>query len=353
MRVHHHLKHVFIPHEGNEYRPHFFREVSIALILTAVFIIVSISASSAYVLQNTEAGQGIVARVLIDLTNQNRASGNLSPLTYSPLLEKASHLKAEDMAANGYFAHNSPQGLTSWYWFAKVGYDYKYAGENLAVNFTNSEDVSNGWMNSPTHRANIMSPDYKEIGISMAPGVYQNNNTIFVVQMFGTPKETIKVTPHTEEKKETTTAVSVLPTTKVTPKKEDTKVAQVKSEIKQEKAEDVVVVPVPDESLLISNNDVNINQDTSSQVRGESTTSLPEGGYAGEMDRAIFNSSKYASIALTIIFVIVFSALCITIFIEIEKQHPKHIIYGISTLVIVTACIYVIKNVFELQFILI
>lgn len=344
MRVHHHLKHVFIPHEGNEYRPHFFREVSIALILTAVFIIVSISASSAYVLQNTEAGQGIVARVLIDLTNQNRASGNLSPLTYSPLLEKASHLKAEDMAANGYFAHNSPQGLTSWYWFAKVGYDYKYAGENLAVNFTNSEDVSNGWMNSPTHRANIMSPDYKEIGISMAPGVYQNNNTIFVVQMFGTPKETIKVTPHTEEKKETTTAVSVLPTTKVTPKKESVKVSTVKQE-KETKIEDVVVVPVPDESLLISDTEVN--------VKGESTTSLPAGGYASEIDKTIFNSSKYASIALTIIFVIVFSALCITIFIEIEKQHPKHIIYGISTLVIVTACIYVIKNVFELQFILI
>lgn len=349
--IKHHLKHIFIPHEGNEYRPHFFREISIAIILTIVLIIVSISASSAYVLQNTDAGQSIVARVLIDLTNQNRATSNLSALTYSPLLEKASHLKAEDMAANGYFAHNSPAGLTPWYWFAKVGYDYQYAGENLAVNFTNSEDVSNGWMNSPTHRANIMSTDYKEIGISMSAGMYQNNNTIFVVQMFGTPVEVVKVVPHQEEKKETTTAVSVLPTSKVTPKKEEVKVPAVK----QEKVEDIVVVPVPNASLLISSNDINAKQDLPqpAQVRGESTTSIPAGGYASEMDRTIFNSSKYASIALTVIFVIVFSALCVTIFIEIEKQHPKHIIYGVSTLVIVTACIYVIKNVFELQFILI
>jgi uncharacterized protein YkwD len=342
MKVHHHLKHIFIPHEGNEYRPHFFREISIAIILTIVFIIVSISASSAYVLQNTDAGQGIVARVLIDLTNQNRSTSNLSALVYSPTLEKASQMKAGDMAANGYFAHNSPAGLTPWHWLEKAGYNYRYAGENLAVNFTNSEDVSNGWMNSPTHRANILSPDYKEIGISMASGMYQNNNTIFVVQMFGTPVEAVKVSPPEQVVKDNDNIPAV---TKVTPKKEAIKV-------KQEKVEDIVIVPVPDASLLISDTETAVNFEQTAEVRGESTTSLPAGGYASEMDKTIFNSSKYASIALTVIFIIVFSALCVTIFIEIEKQHPRHIIYGVSTLIIVTVSIYTIKNVFELQFIL-
>ncbi len=311
--------------------------MSIAIILTIVFIIVSISASSAYVLQNTDAGQGIVARVLIDLTNQNRSTSNLSALVYSPTLEKASQMKAGDMAANGYFAHNSPAGLTPWHWLEKAGYNYRYAGENLAVNFTNSEDVSNGWMNSPTHRANILSPDYKEIGISMASGMYQNNNTIFVVQMFGAPAIVEKTPESIIENKEVVTQKPIV-------KKE--------VEVKENKAEDVVIVPVPDASLLISDTDTAVNFEQAAEVRGESTTSLPADGYAGEVDKIIFNSSKYASIALTVIFIIVFSALCVTIFIEIEKQHPRHIIYGVSTLIIVTVSIYIIKNVFELQFIL-
>lgn len=342
MKIHrhigHHLKHIFIPHEGNEYRPHFFREISIAIILTIVFIIVSISASSAYVLQNTDVGQGIVARVLIDLTNQNRAASNLAALAYNSTLEKASHMKAEDMSQNGYFAHNSPAGITPWYWFEKAGYDYEYAGENLAVNFTNSEDVSAGWMNSPTHRANILSPDYKEIGISMAGGVYQNNNTIFVVQMFGTPVEKV-IEPVVVKD-----APVLVAKTKTDIPKQEKQIEEVK-EIK-EKVVDEVVVPVPDASLLISNNE--------SEVKGESTTSVaaPTHPYSSVTEKTIFNSSKYASIALTFIFIIVFVALCVMIFIEIEKQHPRHIIYGVSTLAVLTLSIYIVHNVFELQFIL-
>ena len=108
----HHLKHWFIPHEHNEYRPHFFRELSIATLLILILMILCVTASSAYVLQNTQTGVGIVSRVLIDLTNQNRSQNNLTNLTYNSTLEKAAELKATDMSTNSYFAHVSPTGIT-------------------------------------------------------------------------------------------------------------------------------------------------------------------------------------------------------------------------------------------------
>jgi len=72
---------------------------------------------------------------LVDLTNRNRATFNLPPLKESPQLDAAAYLKALDMEKNGYFAHTSPTGITPWYWFDQVGYNYRYAGENLAIGF--------------------------------------------------------------------------------------------------------------------------------------------------------------------------------------------------------------------------
>ena len=92
------------------------------------------------------------------------------------------------MLANQYFAHTSPAGVTPWSWFAKNGYSYKYAGENLAVYFTSAEDVYSGWLASPTHKANIIDPRYTEIGVGVAQGEYQGYPAIFVVQHFGYPK---------------------------------------------------------------------------------------------------------------------------------------------------------------------
>lgn len=54
-----------------------------------------------------------------------------------------------------------------------------------------------------------------------------------------------------------------------------------------------------------------------------------------------------------IIFIVVTVALLVIIFIEIEKQHPRHIIYGVVTLIVLLVCIYVTKNVFQLEFVLI
>lgn len=91
------------------------------------------------------------------------------------------------MASKEYFSHNSPEGVTPWHWFKEAGYNFLYAGENLAINFTDSTDVEKAWLESPTHRANIMNVEFREIGMATVKGVYKNYPTIYIVQMFGTP----------------------------------------------------------------------------------------------------------------------------------------------------------------------
>ena len=105
----------------------------------------------------------------------------------NPLLSRAARLKAQDMASRSYFAHTSPQGLTPWYWLEQVGYKYTLAGENLAVNFSKPSDITDAWLNSPAHRANILNSGYTETGTGTAWGFYKGKKTLFVVQFFGKP----------------------------------------------------------------------------------------------------------------------------------------------------------------------
>lgn len=168
-------------------RKNLFRAKSAGLIL---FVISLIFAGSFVYKFNTaiiDSLAAIYANVLVLLTNKDRAAQNISELKTNSLLEKAAQMKADDMASKGYFAHNTPDGKTPWYWIQKAGYSYVVAGENLAVNFVDSEDVQKAWMASPTHRANIVNSRFTEIGIATSTGIYKGREAIFVVQMFGTP----------------------------------------------------------------------------------------------------------------------------------------------------------------------
>ncbi len=136
------------------------------------------------ILWNSEPG-AILVSTLGDLTNIERGNENLPPLKVNPLLNAAAELKAKDMAANGYFAHTSPEGKTPWYWLDLAGYKYDYAGENLAINFTDTDQVTDAWMKSPTHRANIVKRQYTEMGSGIATGTYLGKEAVFVVQVYG------------------------------------------------------------------------------------------------------------------------------------------------------------------------
>ena len=121
----------------------------------------------------------------VKLVNKARTSQNLPELAVNEKLVKAAEAKIDDMIKNDYFAHTSPAGITPWVWIEKVGYNYKFAGENLAINFSSAEDQQTAWMNSETHKKNILSPDYKEIGAAVKEGIINGKPTTITVQEFG------------------------------------------------------------------------------------------------------------------------------------------------------------------------
>jgi hypothetical protein len=122
---------------------------------------------------------------IINGSNQARQQLNKSPLTASADLMSAAQMKAEDMAKGHFFAHTAPDGTVAWDYFKKVGYSYSVAGENLALTNQGSDDVIQGWLNSPTHRANLLSADYSDMGIGMASfGDYQGHKNTYVIVAF-------------------------------------------------------------------------------------------------------------------------------------------------------------------------
>lgn len=178
-----------VPHERNNFKPLLFTLGGVVAVITlALLMQFAYLVHTRIVVTQTDFLASILPGVLATLTNEDRARAGIATLTEDAHLARAAQMKAEDMAARGYFAHVDPEGRQPWYWLQQAGYEYTYAGENLAVNFTDSRDVQQAWMKSPTHHANIVKAEYSRIGIGVARGTYKGNDTTFVVQFFATPK---------------------------------------------------------------------------------------------------------------------------------------------------------------------
>jgi hypothetical protein len=179
---------LFIPSQGNTYRPYLLRKpwliffLTIVLTTEGVFVASLLSQQKGHVLP-----AAVVPGEVIALTNVERVRANDSLLSENALLDAAAQAKANDMAKKGYFSHVGPDGKEPWSWIAEAHYAYRYAGENLAVRFDDSANVVNAWMASPTHRDNIVKGVYTDIGVGVADGTYEGENATFVVQYFGTP----------------------------------------------------------------------------------------------------------------------------------------------------------------------
>ncbi len=176
-----------IPSKENNYYPKVLRGNSLLFLVVFLLVLkIGLIAVTISFPQNIFFAD-ITRSALENFVNQTRESLGLNQLTDSAKLDQAARLKAEDMIKDQYFSHTSPTGISPWYWFKQAGYTYKYAGENLAVGFFESEEVFNAWLNSAGHRANIVNPNYTEIGTAVLDGFGQNGATI-VVQEFGSPK---------------------------------------------------------------------------------------------------------------------------------------------------------------------
>jgi hypothetical protein len=125
---------------------------------------------------------------ILSLTNLARVNAGLNPLRPNNLLTQAAQAKANDMLSQGYFSHTSIGDQPPWYFISATGYNYFYAGENLARDFQSSQDVITAWLNSPAHRQNLLNPNYTEIGLALVSGSYPNHQpTTIIVQLLAQP----------------------------------------------------------------------------------------------------------------------------------------------------------------------
>lgn len=138
---------------------------------------------SEYELRNKESLDPLK---IVALTNIERAKYSLPPLTWNEKLASSANIKARDMITKQYFAHESPDGVGIEQLAQKANYSYSLIGENLAMgDFISSSDVVKGWMDSPGHRANILKPTFKEIGVSAMMGKGEGHSVWYSVQEFG------------------------------------------------------------------------------------------------------------------------------------------------------------------------
>lgn len=108
-------------------------------------------------------------RTMLELMNEERGKEGLGKLTLSVSLRTLSRAYATDMFARGYFSHFNPEGESPFDRMDKAKISYTAAGENLAL-APNVTLAHQGLMNSPGHRANILSPDYGKVGIGVIDG---------------------------------------------------------------------------------------------------------------------------------------------------------------------------------------
>lgn len=182
------LHHFFIPRHTNNYTAKLLHHDFLTIYLLAALLL---TATVSHFQKTTGDVLGYATDVtvekLYELTNEERAENNAPPLQYSADLEKAAKLKAENMFKENYWSHYGPAGETPWQFILESGYQYEYAGENLAKNFLFSDGIVEAWMNSPTHKENLLRDDYTDVGFAVVNGVLNGEETTLVVQMFGKP----------------------------------------------------------------------------------------------------------------------------------------------------------------------
>ncbi len=124
-------------------------------------------------------------------TNQYRQAAGCPPLTLSPQLTQAAQRHTDDMAYNDFFDHTGSDGSSPGDRIRDTGYDFLLAGENIAAGYPTAQEVVEGWMSSPPHRANILNCDYREIGVGytyLANDTGTVNYRHYWAQVLATPK---------------------------------------------------------------------------------------------------------------------------------------------------------------------
>lgn len=180
------LRHFLIPQESNNHRAKLLHIEPLFILVVLLFTMIALTPRiEHYYPQVLGISANISIDDLVNLTNQQRAESGLTPLKLDNELILAANKKAVDMFAKNYWAHTAPDGTTPWVFIKDSGYEYLYAGENLARGFTTAPEAVKAWMASPGHRSNILSANYKDVGFSVVTGTLGGEETVLIVEMFG------------------------------------------------------------------------------------------------------------------------------------------------------------------------
>lgn len=372
------LTQFFIPHAENNYAPHSLQKAAMVGMLFLVVLSFTLSnVLSLFWVSSQWMVSTILPAVIVDLTNQERSVQSLGLLKRSAILDEAATLKAQDMAKHEYFAHYSPDGISPWYWFGQAKYNFVHAGENLAIHFTDTSAVMQAWMDSPTHRKNIMDANYTEIGIGTAEGSYQGFQTVYVVQLFGTPAVPVvaNATPAiagattvakdtSQSKKDTqvlaeavsiTESVAVIKAEPVSTEKEA--VVDAKTTTSTENGASTTL----ESTVVTGSNQATGTTLTSiertdqrlivySDFMSTSTAGIPasidaNAGTQSDSTPFVYTLATQPHKILQILYVIiglfVFCSLILSIFIEIRHQQPVQLAYGVGLMVLMFCLLYI------------
>ena len=177
----------FIPHEDNSYHAQSLHTNMLSTYLFVAVMLVFVSKSVPSLSSVLGVATDISIQKLFILTNEIRTRQGLPQLQENAQLDEAARKKASHMLQKDYWSHFAPDGTSPWDFIKQSGYQYEFAGENLAKNFLFSINVIDAWMNSTTHKENIIRKEYTQVGYAVVNGVLNGEETTLVVQMFGTP----------------------------------------------------------------------------------------------------------------------------------------------------------------------
>lgn len=328
------LKNYLIPQKENDFEPHLFRNASLVFLATIALVVFLGTVFGRIYVDVSGIRATVLSSVVVDLTNEEREKNNLSLLAYNTNLEKAAKMKADDMARGSYFAHTSPEGLTPWHWFREAGYNYFYAGENLAVDFDDSDEVTDAWMESPTHRANILNGKFNEIGVATAEGKYKGHNTTFVVQMFGT--RAIPVAPK---------PIPVVPA-QVATVNESTVKPSLPGNVMGESTNDLLDLKNTLED------DFGIQDFVSTQTKEVDVVPdiLPEEKIVPQngtvIDSLIVSPEKGMAVVYGALALLIFIGIIFRIGVEYKRHHTKHVMLGVLLIVFLIGLFFLYGSLF-------
>lgn len=173
----------FIASSNNDYQPWI-----ISTKAFAVFCLLVWSARLFIPADTVVVAAGISANELMEKINNERVQRYLPSLIAIDKLSNAATIKTEDMLKRSYFAHVNPDGQYVWPTIEAQGYTpYLTLGENLAMDFYSADSVVTAWMNSPTHRANLLNEKFQDQGMASVYGTFEpGRDTIMIANLFGT-----------------------------------------------------------------------------------------------------------------------------------------------------------------------